>query len=69
MVRLMILIVMLPVLHPHCKTSYFVKASWKHEWIKTAEDLVQQEWQSSYKPMVAMTALTTAMSTTAMSTV
>lgn len=71
-VRLVILILMLPVLHPRYKTSYFVKAGWKREWIKIVEDLVRQEWQSSYKPMVAMTALsplTTAMTTTALSTV
>jgi hypothetical protein len=42
-VGLVILILMLPVLHPHYKTSYLVKAGWKREWIKTAEDLVQQD--------------------------
>jgi hypothetical protein len=40
------LILILVVLHPRHKTSYFVKAGWQREWIKAAEDLAQQEWQA-----------------------
>jgi hypothetical protein len=37
------------VLHPRHKTSYFTKAGWLSEWIRTAEDLARAEWQA-YKP-------------------
>ena len=47
--------ILLSVLHPSYKTSYFVKDGWERDWIKAAEDLIQQEWKSHYKltsPMV-----------------
>ena len=31
--------ILLSVLHPSYKTSYFVKAGWECDWIKAAEDL------------------------------
>lgn len=37
------------VLHPRHKTTYFTKAGWLSEWIRTAEDLARAEWQA-YKP-------------------
>jgi hypothetical protein len=38
------------VLHPRYKTTYFTKAKWPREWIKTAEDLFRQEWETHYHP-------------------
>jgi hypothetical protein len=36
------------VLHPTHKLTYFKKASWEKEWIKTAEELVCEEFQDHY---------------------
>ncbi|KAJ7117107.1 hypothetical protein C8R44DRAFT_738960 [Mycena epipterygia] len=49
------------ILHPRYKNTYFVKAKWPWEWIKTAKDLVRHEWNTYYKPKEdTNSALTTA---------
>jgi hypothetical protein len=37
------------VLHPRYKSTYFQKAGWPCEWIQTAEDILQKEWENNYK--------------------
>ncbi|KAG6888381.1 hypothetical protein C0992_008635 [Termitomyces sp. T32_za158] len=36
------------VLHPQHKLMYVKNAGWKAEWIKTARELVQEEFDRSY---------------------
>ena len=36
------------VLHPRHKLSYFAKAGWEDEWVDTARDIVQAEFDRSY---------------------
>jgi hypothetical protein len=38
------------VLHPQYKSSYFHKAGWPREWITTAKEILQTEWNRNYKP-------------------
>jgi hypothetical protein len=45
------LLILHSVLHPHHKTTYFSKAGWPHDWIKTAKEIVRKEWEEKYKPM------------------
>jgi hypothetical protein len=40
------------VLHPRHKLSYFKSAKWEQEWIDTAEELVHDEFERSYKQEV-----------------
>ncbi|KAE9395053.1 hypothetical protein BT96DRAFT_792165, partial [Gymnopus androsaceus JB14] len=40
------------VLHPRYKMSYFTKASWEMEWIDTAYEVIQEEWDTHYKPTI-----------------
>ncbi|KAG2362045.1 hypothetical protein BDR07DRAFT_1215261, partial [Suillus spraguei] len=42
------LTLLLLVLHPHHKLSYFKSTGWEEEWIKTAETFVHTEYQQSY---------------------
>ena len=42
------------VLHPRYKSTYFQKAGWPREWIQTAEDLLQKEWETNYKPSTSV---------------
>jgi hypothetical protein len=37
------------ILHPAYKLSYFRKRNWPESWIKTAEDLLHEEWNKNYK--------------------
>jgi hypothetical protein len=41
------------VLHPRYKSTYFQKAGWPREWIRTAEDILRKEWETNYKPGVS----------------
>ena len=38
----------LTVLHPRHKLTYFLKAKWELEWINTAQELVEDEFQRNY---------------------
>jgi hypothetical protein len=48
------------VLHPRYKSTYFQKAGWPREWIQTAEDLLQKEWETNYKPSTSVSVQDTA---------
>ena len=37
------------VLHPQHKSDYFRRAGWSSDWIDTAESLVRDEFERSYK--------------------
>ncbi|KIK82193.1 hypothetical protein PAXRUDRAFT_128194, partial [Paxillus rubicundulus Ve08.2h10] len=37
------------VLHPHHKLQYFQQANWEQDWINTAEELVREEYEHTYK--------------------
>jgi len=37
--------------------TYFAKAGWPHDWIKTAKEIVRKEWEESYKPGSTSTAV------------
>ncbi|KAF8814886.1 hypothetical protein BYT27DRAFT_7081586 [Phlegmacium glaucopus] len=37
------------VLHPQHKLTYFKKAGWDNDWIKTARQIVRDEFERSYK--------------------
>jgi hypothetical protein len=37
------------VLHPRHKLSYFKTAGWEQEWIETAQELVRDAFERSYK--------------------
>ncbi|KAI0738761.1 hypothetical protein BC629DRAFT_1300104, partial [Irpex lacteus] len=37
-------------LHPRYKTEYFRRQKWKASWIRTAEDLVREQWTKHYCP-------------------
>ena len=37
------------VLHPLLKLNYFHRVGWESEWIETAQNIVQQEYDHSYK--------------------
>ena len=37
------------VLHPKHKLRYFEKQNWEENWIKTAEEIVQEEFKQNYK--------------------
>lgn len=37
------------VLHPRHKLSYFKTAGWEQEWIETANELVRDAFERSYK--------------------
>jgi hypothetical protein len=39
------------VLHPRHKLSYFKSAGWDHEWIETAQQLVRDEFDLNYAGM------------------
>jgi hypothetical protein len=41
------------VLHLCYKSTYFQKAGWPCEWIRTVEDILQKEWETNYKPGVS----------------
>jgi len=41
------------VLHPRYKSTYFQKAGWPREWIRTAEDILRKEWETNYKPSMS----------------
>lgn len=43
---------LLVVLHPRYKMSYFTKASWEMDWIDTARRIIQEEWETRYKPTI-----------------
>lgn len=36
-------------MHPKYKLDYFKRAGWEEEWIATAKEIVEMEWESSYK--------------------
>ena len=36
------------VLHPRYKLKYFEKQEWDSEWVKTAENIVKEEFRRSY---------------------
>ena len=38
------------VLHPKHKSSYFIKAGWPSDWIRTAEGLLCSQYQNYYQP-------------------
>ena len=38
------------VLHPKHKSSYFIKAGWPSDWIRTAEGLLYSQYQNYYQP-------------------
>jgi len=38
------------VLHPKYKSSYFVKAGWPSDWIRTAEGLLRSQYRNYYQP-------------------
>ena len=40
------------VLHPRYKLCYFEKLEWEPEWIKTAEDIVRDEFKHTYSEYV-----------------
>ena len=40
------------VLHPTHKLKYFSKQGWDKEWIKTAEDIVREEFKQNYAEYV-----------------
>lgn len=40
------------VLHPKYKMTYFHNENWEATWIKTAQDMLREEWQKYYKPMI-----------------
>jgi hypothetical protein len=42
------LIVLLTVLHPRHKLSYFIKAGWEPDWIETAREITRTEFDRSY---------------------
>ena len=37
------------VLHPQHKLDYFSQAGWPSDWIETAENLVREEFERTYK--------------------
>ncbi|KAF8550527.1 hypothetical protein OG21DRAFT_397915 [Imleria badia] len=37
------------VLHPRHKLQYFRQANWEQDWINTAEELVREEYNRTYK--------------------
>ena len=37
------------VLHPHYKTTYFSHAKWPQQWITNAESLATKVWTEKYK--------------------
>lgn len=45
--------ILLIVLHPRYKSSYFHKAGWPCSWITTTEELLHTEWNTNYKPQVS----------------
>lgn len=40
------------VLHPTHKLKYFAKQAWDKDWIKTAEDIVREEFKRNYAAYV-----------------
>lgn len=40
------------VLHPRYKMSYFNKATWESDWIDTAQQIIQEEWETHYQPTI-----------------
>ena len=42
------------VLHPKHKLKYFEKQGWDHNWIETAENIVREEFMSSYANYVSI---------------
>ncbi|KAG1718295.1 hypothetical protein EDD22DRAFT_792586 [Suillus occidentalis] len=42
---------LMPVLHPRHKLTYFTNAGWEQDWIQTASNLVHQEFNFSYADM------------------
>jgi hypothetical protein len=36
------------VLYPHHKLQYFKTASWEDEWVETAHNIVQDEFDQTY---------------------
>jgi hypothetical protein len=42
------------VLHPTHKLKYFAKQGWDKEWIKTAEEIVREEFRQNYATYVVL---------------
>lgn len=40
------------VLHPKYKLKYFADAGWDQTWIDTARQILRDEWDARYKPMI-----------------
>ena len=40
------------VLHPKHKLKYFEKKGWRKEWIATAKEIIQEEFQRNYTAYV-----------------
>lgn len=40
------------VLHPKYKLTYFANANWESTWIETARQLLREEWERYYKPLI-----------------
>lgn len=52
------LIIIIIVLHPRHKLSYFKNAGWEDEWVDTAETLVRDEFKRSYEHTIVNDDLT-----------
>lgn len=50
-------------MHPRYKTEYFRRQEWEPEWIRTAVDLVRDQWQKNYRPKPAVADADTATQT------
>lgn len=42
----------LAVLHPKYKLNYFRNAHWESSWIDTAQEMLRDEWNKFYKPLI-----------------
>jgi hypothetical protein len=42
------------VLHPKHKLKYFKKQGWDRNWIETAENIVREEFMSSYAKYISI---------------
>ena len=49
---LIYLIYFIPVLHPQHKLAYFKKAGWEVSWVKIAETLVRDRFESDYNDII-----------------
>jgi hypothetical protein len=49
-----LLITLSIVLHPHYKTTYFIRAKWPVHWISDAEALARKIWTEDHKKVAPL---------------